>query len=474
MYDYKKTTEPYDDSVEIDLKNMVEKLIFTISRYWIPMLLSIVIICELVLICSTLTYKPQYTSYITYVVNKSGDESTDTVVAVGIGIALQETFETSGLKEMIESQYEESPEWLNKNSVVPTYDEETNLLTLTMSTDNYYNTKSLSKIVQNVFPEYVSQMIGTVDLSIIDQADVEKKPSNHYNVIFYLVVGILIGGFLCVCFTIIMSASRKTIRRKEDMKTITRLKCLEEIPLVKMKKRSNKNAEINLKCISTKTKNTIYGQSVQSLRQKVEKIMLEKNKQSLMITSSIQGEGKSITSANLAILLSQRGYKVMLIDADLYHPTLTKMFDIDTNKAGLVDYLNGKVSWEECVCENLPMDLLAGKEKKAVSSAVLLNERMEILLKELKEKYDIIIIDTAPAAYMADANYISKQVDAMLYVVRHDYTNRHLVEEGLNSINQECAEGIGYVLNAVDNKMRTYDKYGYRKYEYKSYSLEEM
>ena len=164
----------------------------------------------------------------------------------------------------------------------------------------------------------------------------------------------------------------------------------------------------------------------------------------------------------------------MLIDADLYHPTLTKMFDIDTNKAGLVDYLNGKVSWEECVCKNLPMDLLAGKEKKAVSSAVLLNERMEILLKELKEKYDIIIIDTAPAAYMADASYISKQVDAMLYVVRHDYTNRHLVEEGLDSINQEYAEGIGYVLNAVDNKMRTYDKYGYRKYGYKSYSLEEM
>ena len=473
MYDYKKNLEPYDDSVEIDLKNMVEKLIFTISRYWIPMLLSIVIICELVLICSTLTYKQQYTSYITYVVNKSGDESTDTVVAVGIGMALQETFETSGLKEMIESQYEESPEWLNKNSVVPTFDEETNLLTLTMSTDNYYNTKSLSKIVQNVFPEYVSQMIGTVDLSIIDQADAEKKPSNHYNAGFYLIVGILVGGFVCGCFTIIMSVNRKTIRRKEDMKTITRLKCLEEIPLVKIKKRSNKNIETNLKCTSTKIKNTIYGQSVQSLRQKVEKIMLEKNKQSLMITSSIQGEGKSITSANLAILLSQRGYKVMLIDADLYHPTLTKMFDIDA-KVGLVDYLNGKVGWEECVCKNLPMDLLVGKEKKAVSSAVLLNERMENLLRELKEKYDIIIVDTPPAAYMADANYISKQVDAMLYVVRHDYTNRNLVEEGLNSINQECAEGIGYILNAVDNRMRTYDKYGYRKYGYKSYSLKEM
>ena len=473
MYDYKKNLEPYDDSVEIDLKNMVEKLIFTISRYWIPMLLSIVIICELVLICSTLTYKPQYTSYITYVVNKSGDESTDTVVAVGIGMALQETFETSGLKEMIESQYEESPEWLNKNSVVPTFDEETNLLTLTMSTDNYYNTKSLSKIVQNVFPEYVSQMIGTVDLSIIDQADAEKKPSNHYNAGFYLIVGILVGGFVCGCFTIIMSVNRKTIRRKEDMKTITRLKCLEEIPLVKIKKRSNKNIETNLKCTSTKIKNTIYGQSVQSLRQKVEKIMLEKNKQSLMITSSIQGEGKSITSANLAILLSQRGYKVMLIDADLYHPTLTKMFDIDA-KVGLVDYLNGKVGWEECVCKNLPMDLLVGKEKKAVSSAVLLNERMENLLRELKEKYDIIIVDTPPAAYMADANYISKQVDAMLYVVRHDYTNRNLVEEGLNSINQECAEGIGYILTAVDNRMRTYDKYGYRKYGYKSYSLKEM
>ena len=82
-------------------------------------------------------------------------------------------------------------------------------------------------------------------------------------------------------------------------------------------------------------------------------------------------------------------------------------------------------------------------------------------------------MDTPPSAYMADAGYLSKQLDAMLYVVRHDYTDKHLVEEGLHSLNQDCADGVGYVLNAVDNKMKTNDKYSYRKYGYKSYSLKE-
>lgn len=473
MYDYKKSMMPYDDSIEIDVKNIIEKLIFTVSKYWLPMVLSIIIICELAVSYSAFTYEPEYAAYVTYVVNKSGDENTDTAVAAGIGIALEETFETSGLKEMIESCYKEKPDWLNTKSIVPTYDEETNLLTLTVSTNNYYNTKSLFEIVQEMFPQYASQLIGTVDLSVIDQAEVTKEPANPYKPIFNLEIGIFIGIFLCGCFIAIASAKRKTIRRKEDMKSITSLKCLEEIPLVKSKRRSKKKANNELKYTSKKLKNTVYGQSMQVLRQKVEKTMLQKGYKSLMITSSIQGEGKSTVSANLAISLAQRGYKVILVDGDLYHPVLTEMFHLKGMKNGLVDYLNGETEWSNCIHECESINLFVGREKKAVSSNLLLGKKMQGLLTELKEEYDFIIVDTPPSAYMADAGYLSKQLDAMLYVVRHDYTDKHLVEEGLHSFNQDCADGVGYVLNAVDNKMKTNDKYSYRKYGYKSYSLKE-
>lgn len=142
-------------------------------------------------------------------------------------------------------------------------------------------------------------------------------------------------------------------------------------------------------------------------------------------------------------------------------------------KNGLVDYLNGETEWSNCIHECESINLFVGREKKAVSSNLLLGKKMQGLLTELKEEYDFIIVDTPPSAYMADAGYLSKQLDAMLYVVRHDYTDKHLVEEGLHSLNQDCADGVGYVLNAVDNKMKTNDKYSYRKYGYKSYSLKE-
>ena len=96
------------------------------------------------------------------------------------------------------------------------------------------------------------------------------------------------------------------------------MKCLEEIPLVKSKRRSKKKAKDELKYTSKKLKNTVYGQSMQVLRQKVEKTMLQKGYKSLMITSSIQGEGKSTVSANLAISLAQKGYKVRFVSSGSY------------------------------------------------------------------------------------------------------------------------------------------------------------
>lgn len=66
MYDYKKSMMPYDDSIEIDVKNIIEKLIFTVSKYWLPMVLSIIIICELAVSYSAFTYEPEYAAYVTY------------------------------------------------------------------------------------------------------------------------------------------------------------------------------------------------------------------------------------------------------------------------------------------------------------------------------------------------------------------------------------------------------------------------
>lgn len=470
MYEYEKDTLIYDDAIEIDIKNMLEKILYTISKYWIQMLLVILIICEAVLSCAALVYKPQYTSYITYVVNKSGDEGTDVIVTTALGVSMTDAFESSGLKNMIQEQYEENPTWLNKRTVVPSYDQEANLLTLTMTTDNYYNTKSLTSVVENIFPQYASNILGTVSLNIIDKSEVEETPTNNYNIIFFLAVGVIAGIFGCICFVLIYAIKRKTIRRREDVKDISNLKCLEEVPFVKEKKHKKKDSQ-RLNCASAKKKNTLYGQSMQSLRQKIEKIMRSKNKKVLMVTSSVQGEGKSTVAFNLAVLLAQRKYKVILIDADLYHPVVATMLKSEVKGQGFVDYLAGKTDWRSIVHKDMPMDVIVGSEK-TVSSSVLLKSEMGKLIEELKNEYDFVILDTPPTAYVADAGYIAKYVDSMLYVIRHDYAAKHYVEEGLDSIDQEHAEGIGYVLNAVDNKFKTEDKYGYRKYGYKSYSGE--
>jgi capsular exopolysaccharide synthesis family protein len=190
-----------------------------------------------------------------------------------------------------------------------------------------------------------------------------------------------------------------------------------------------------------------------------------------MCTSSIPREGKTFTSINTASVLSLSGKKTLLIGLDLRKPKIFDDFGIN-NSLGIVNYIIGQNDIDEITqfsgYENL--DIITSGPIPPNPSELLINDKMDDLIKDLKTKYEYIIIDTPPIGLVSDAFNILKHVDTTLYIVRQSFTKKGM----LAIINEKYKLGevknISFVLNFFNQKAKygySYDYgygYGYGKY----------
>ncbi len=145
----------------------------------------------------------------------------------------------------------------------------------------------------------------------------------------------------------------------------------------------------------------------------------------LLITSTVKGEGKSFISMNLATALARSGKKTLVLEFDLRRPRISKLLGIP-NEVGLSNFLSGNYQIEELVkpVENVDNLFLISSGVVPPNPAELLmsEDKMEEMFTKLKERFEYIIIDTAPLGLVSDAKLLSKYSDLNLYIVRHRYT----------------------------------------------------
>jgi capsular exopolysaccharide synthesis family protein len=193
----------------------------------------------------------------------------------------------------------------------------------------------------------------------------------------------------------------------------------------------------------------------------------ERGVKTLMVTSAIPGEGKSLTTANLALTLSESyRRRVLLIDADLRRPSLHMIFDIP-NMSGLGDELSPGAVGSLCpvqLTENLA--LVPVGERAPDPMAGLISSRMRDLVRVASEPYDWVIIDTPPVGLLSDAKLLASMVDGALFVVGAGETQHGLVQNALDALDRRKVLGI--VLNRADDQSGS-GGYGYYKY-YDRYS----
>ncbi len=183
--------------------------------------------------------------------------------------------------------------------------------------------------------------------------------------------------------------------------------------------------------------------------------------QSLVVTSSGPSEGKSLTSANLAVVFAQTGQKVLLVDADMRKPTIHKIFQL-SNEAGLSTVLSTGANIEETAqsvsVENL--SVLTSGPKSPNPSELLGSEKMNQIMEEARHLFDMVIFDMPPVVTVTDAQVMSSKADGTLLVARENWTRKDALSQAKESLDLVQARILGVIYNgAKQDKDKAYYYY---------------
>lgn len=182
----------------------------------------------------------------------------------------------------------------------------------------------------------------------------------------------------------------------------------------------------------------------------------------LMVTSSIAGEGKSYVSANLAQTIAFSGKKVALLDLDLRSASLTTMFNLE-DRLGVSDFLSDKTTLKTILhkSECAELYIIPCGEKTFASSELLSSRKLEELFDILYGTFDYIVIDTPPITMVSDAAIISDFSDKTILVVRHDYTPKHILKRIDETLNSKNLKDSNIVFNGLKQRGIVTENYGY-------------
>jgi capsular exopolysaccharide synthesis family protein len=213
-------------------------------------------------------------------------------------------------------------------------------------------------------------------------------------------------------------------------------------------------------------------EAIRRLRTNLQFIGNDSECKTVVITSSIPGEGKSTTSINLAASMADTGARVILVDADLRRPSIANYTGLE-GRAGLTSILIGRADLEDVVqpWRDTTLTVLPSGPVPPNPSELLGSAKMSELLAQLAAGYDVVLIDTPPLLPVTDATILTKMVGGALVVVGADRLHRAQLVESLASLETAGARVYGMVVNKVARRDSSNHGYGYG-YGYASYAPE--
>lgn len=273
-----------------------------------------------------------------------------------------------------------------------------------------------------------------------------------------MAIGVVSGVLLGLLIIAASYFAQNTIVSEKKLKSNLQVPLLGSVP---------KYTKVDLKysrlVVNDNPKSAI-SESFRSLRTNVEFMCNEQSHRVFSVTSTTSGEGKTFVAVNLAGVFAVTGKRVVVLDMDMRKPKVHLGFDAE-NLHGMSSILSGKATLAECVQktghENL--DFISAGSIPPNPTELMLNPSFDQLLDDLKQQYDLVLIDTPPVGLVTDGNIIMKKTDLSLFVMRFGYTPKG--SESL--VNDLYASGqfkrMGVILNSIDN--RPGYGYGYGYYE---------
>lgn len=298
---------------------------------------------------------------------------------------------------------------------------------------------------------------GVQILALADEPGSPISPKPVRNVVVGAVAGILLG----IALALLIEHLDDSVRSKEDAERITAQPTLGLIP--RLPARRDRQVEI----VSIDDPSSNGAEAYRSLRTSVKFLGVDRPLRTILVTSAAASEGKTVTAANLAIVLAQAGERVLLVSADLRRPRVEELFGAPTSP-GLTSLLLDELPTAAAVFEvgELPnLHLMPAGPTPPNPAELLGGDRAETLLRSLAETYDSVIIDSPPVLPVTDAQVLSRHADAVLLVVAFDETSRRGLARSMELLEHVDAPVVGTVLNLTS----TSAAYGGQPYRYTTY-----
>ena len=315
-----------------------------------------------------------------------------------------------------------------------------------------------------VAPQYVEEAVGVGSINTIDTAKVYNTPVAP-NTMKNTVIGAVAGFMLIVLIIFLIDFFDNTIKDTDALGKKYNKAIIGDIQAFGDSKKKRDADDVHLKLTDKDAPFHII-ESYKSIRTNLSFALSTVEKKTFVVSSANPGEGKSTTSANIAIAIAQSGSHVLLIDADMRKSVQHKIFEL-VNKKGLSTAVSKMHTPDECIQKNVMenLDVMTAGPIPPNPSELLASEMMEQMLNELSEKYDAILIDTPPVNVVTDAMELAKSVSGIVLVVRYGRTTDEDVDNVFKRVELANMNLLGFILNGVKSKHAGYySKYGKGKY----------
>ncbi|MBD1913273.1 MULTISPECIES: polysaccharide biosynthesis tyrosine autokinase [unclassified Leptolyngbya] len=313
----------------------------------------------------------------------------------------------------------------------------------------------------------VSENQNTGNARLISPAEPPASPSSPGKGVYLLLGGVvgLLAGLATALMLDLVDRSLKTVKEARELFGYTLLGIIPSFSR-DGRLRSNGDMERSIpRIIAQDCPHSPVAEAYQMLQANLKFLSSDREIKSLVITSSAPREGKSEVSANLAVAIAQVGHRVLLVDADMRHPSQHHAWDL-TNGMGLSNALVDQLDFRTLVQRVMPnLDVLTAGVIPPNPVALLDSNRMSALIREFSDEYDYVLFDTPPLSGTADASVLGKMVDGMLLMVRPGVVNSRSAKATKDFLEQSGQDVLGIVVNGVDVRNEP-DSYFYYSREY--------
>ena len=288
---------------------------------------------------------------------------------------------------------------------------------------------------------------------------VSPKP----NMIYLTALGI--GLLLPALIMFVLSLLRYRIEGHDDVMRLTALPILADVAI------ASDTAKTKADIVVHENKNNQMEEIFRSMRTNLQFMLGEKDKV-IMFTSTTSGEGKTFNCANLAVSFALLGKKVLIVGLDIRKPRLAELFEINNHHNGITPLLTmEEPKWSDIAEQILPsgvnknLDLLMAGPIPPNPAELMARPSLEVIFNVLRDKYDYILVDTAPVGLVTDTLQVGRVADATIYMCRADYTAKSSFELINGLANDEKLPNMSIVINGIDMSKKKYGYYyGYGRY----------